>query len=103
MNREPINEDTRRYPKDILEVYVAKHCFGCDEALRLAKEISRELPSLKVAVRILEEMTEGELPEIIATPSYFLNGRRLFIGNPRLEELTAKITLFSSDEGRNYE
>ncbi len=87
----------------VLDVYIAKHCFGCDEALRLAKEISQSLPRLEVNVMVLEEMTEDEIPEIIATPSYFLNGRRLFIGNPRLEELTAKITLFSSEEGRNYE
>ncbi len=83
---------------NILEVYVAKHCFGCDEALRLAKEVSQSLPRLEVKVKILDEMTEGDLPEIIATPSYFLNGRRLFIGNPRLEELIAKITSRSNEE-----
>ncbi len=87
----------------ILDVYVAKHCFGYDEALRLAKEISQSLPCLEVKVRVLEEMTEGDLPEIIATPSYFLNGRRLFIGNPRLEELVAKIASPGREKGGNHE
>ncbi len=88
---------------NLLEVYVAKHCFGCDEALKLATEISQSLPHLQVKVRNLEEMAEDDLPEIIATPSYFLNGRRLFLGNPRLEELVVKIAFFSSEEKGNYE
>ncbi len=88
---------------NLLEVYVAKHCFGCDEALKLAVEINQSLPHLQVKVRNLEEMAEDDLPEIIATPSYFLNGRRLFLGNPRLEELVAKIALFSPNKGGNHE
>ena len=76
---------------------------GQDEALRLATEISQSLLRIKVEVRMLEDMIESELPEIIATPSYFLNGRRLFLGNPRLEELVAKITSGSNEEGRNYD
>ncbi len=88
---------------NLLEVYVANHCFGCGEALKLATEISQSLPHLQVKVRNLEEMAENDLPEVIATPSYFFNGRRLFLGNPRLEELVAKIALFSSEEKRNYE
>ncbi len=86
---------------NVLDVYVTRHCFGCDEALRLAEEIKQSLPHLEVKVKILDEMTEDDLPEIIATPSYFLNGRRLFIGNPRLEELVAKITSYSNEEGRS--
>ena len=54
---------------NLLEVYVAKHCFGCDEALKLATEISQSLPHLQVKVKNLEELNEGSLPEIIATPS----------------------------------
>ncbi len=88
---------------NLLEVYVANHCFGCDEALRLATEISQSLPHLQVKVRNLDEMAADDLPEIIATPSYFLNGRRLFLGNPRLEELVAKIALFSGEKKGNYE
>ncbi len=82
---------------NILDIYVARHCFGCDEAVRMAKEISLSMPRLKVDVRNLEEMTESELPDIIATPSYFLNGRRIFLGNPRLDELEAKITSMSNE------
>ncbi len=83
---------------NVLDVYVTRHCFGCDEAVRLAEEIKQSLPRLEVKVKILDEMTEGDLPEIIATPSYFLNGRRLFMGNPRLEELMAKITSRGNEE-----
>lgn len=83
---------------NVLDVYVTNHCFGCDEALRLAGEINQSLSDLKVEVRNIEEMTEGDLPEIIATPSYFFNGRLLFLGNPRLEELMEKITSRSNHE-----
>jgi alkyl hydroperoxide reductase subunit AhpF len=82
---------------NVLDIYVARHCFGCDEAVRLAKEIGLSMPRLKVDVRNLEEMTESELPDIIATPSYFLNGHRIFLGNPRLDELVAKITSMSNE------
>ena len=39
---------------NLLEVYVAEHCFGCDEALKLATEISQSLPHLQVKVRNLD-------------------------------------------------
>ncbi len=70
---------------NLLEVSVAEHCFGYDEALKLATEISQSLPHLQVKVRNLDETTEGDLPETIATSSHFLNSRLLFLGNPRLE------------------
>ena len=88
---------------NVLDIYVTKHCFGYDEALRLAKEIGQSLPCLEVKVRVMEEMAADDLPEIIATPSYFLDGRLLFLGNPRMEELVTKIVSFGQDKGGNHE
>ena len=88
---------------EVLDIYVAKHCFGYEEALRLAREIKQSLFDLQVKVSMLDEITEGDLPDIPATPAYFLNGRLLFLGNPRLEELADKIALLSGDKGGNYE
>ena len=87
----------------VLDIYVAKHCFGYEEALRMAGEIKQSLLGLQVKVSLLDEITEGDLPDIPATPAYFLNGRLLFLGNPRLEELAGKIALLSSDKGGKYE
>ncbi len=83
---------------NVLDIYVWRHCFGCDEAFRLAREIDQSLSHLQVEVRILDDISGHDIPEIIATPSYFLNGRLLFLGNPRLEELAAKITSLDSDK-----
>ena len=82
---------------NVLDIYVAKLCFGCEEALILSAEINKSLPYLQVKVKNLDKMMWDDLPEIIATPSYFLNGRLLFLGNPRLEELVAKITSLSNN------
>jgi hypothetical protein len=103
MNTKPIDRRKRRYSVKVLDVYVVKHCFGYEEALRLAGEIKQNLSGLQVKVTVLDEMTEGNLPNIPATPSYFLNGRLLFLGNPRLEELVDKIASLSGDKGGNYE
>ncbi|MBI3040135.1 MAG: hypothetical protein HYY80_00480 [Chloroflexi bacterium] len=85
-----------------LEVYVARYCFGYKEAVRLAGEIEQSLPSLQVNMTVIDEVDEGNLPDIPATPSYFLDGRLLFLGNPRLAELVAKIASFSQDKGENH-
>lgn len=81
----------------LLEIYVAKHCFGYKEAARLVGEIGQSLPGLQVKMTLVDEVAGGDLPDIPATPSYFLDGRLLFLGNPRLEELVAKITSLGRD------
>ena len=86
-----------------LKVYVAKHCFGCDEATKLVGEIGRSLPGLQVIMIVIDDVDEADLPDIPATPSYFLDGRLLFLGNPRLEELVTKIASFGQDKGGNHE
>ncbi len=77
---------------NVLDIYVAEHCFGCDEALRLAEEAGPHLIGVQINVRRVEEMAKNDLPDILATPSYYLNGRLLFLGNPQLKELVGKVT-----------
>ncbi|MBI2980548.1 MAG: hypothetical protein HYY41_07000 [Chloroflexi bacterium] len=87
---------------NLLEVYVGKHCFGYKEAARLAGEIEQSLPGLQVIMTVIDEVADGDLPDIPATPSYFLDGCLLFLGNPRLEELVSKITSFGQGKGGNH-
>lgn len=84
---------------NVLDIYVAKHCFGCEEATRLAGEIKQSLAGLQVNVIMLDDVTEETLPDIPATPAYFINGHLFFLGNPRLEELMDKIAPPSRDKG----
>ena len=58
---------------EVLDIYVAKHCFGYEEALRMAGQIKQSLLGLQVKVTMLDEMTEGNQPDIAATPAYFLS------------------------------
>ncbi len=88
---------------NLLEVYVAKHCFGYKEVTKLVGEIKQSLPGLQVKMTLVDEVTEDDLPDIPATPCYFLNGRLLFLGNPRLEKLVAKIASLSREKGVNHE
>ena len=88
---------------EVLDIYVTRHCLSFKETSRLAGEIKQRLFGLQVKVIMLDEMMEGDLPDIPATPAYFLNGRLIFLGNPRLEELLGKIASFGQDRGGNYE
>ncbi len=87
----------------VLDVYLTRHCVGCEEALRLAEEINRSIPGLQARVNMLDEMTDGDLPDIPATPAYFLDGQLLFLGNPYLEDLLSKLALPISHQGENSE
>ena len=87
---------------DVLDIYVIRHCFGSDEASRLAAAM-QSLSGLQVKVRILDQLTGDDLPEVVATPSYFLNGSLLFLGNPRLEELVEKIASLSQNKADSHE
>lgn len=83
----------------VLDIYVAKHCLGTDQATRLAAGLRQQVSGIEVKVTVLDEMPEDDRPCIAATPSYFLDGHLLFLGNPRLEELVAKIASFSTNKG----
>jgi len=70
----------------MLQIYVASHCPNCDEAVRLARVASRLFPRLLVEVVDLDQ-SPSEVAEVFAVPTYVLNGRVCFLGNPSEEEL----------------
>ncbi|MBI4284845.1 MAG: hypothetical protein HY670_02960 [Chloroflexi bacterium] len=75
----------------VLDIYVATHCFGTAEALRIAGLVRQQLPNVKVKVTMLDEIPGVNMPQVPATPSYVLDGKLLFLGNPHLDELVARI------------
>ncbi|MBI4330670.1 MAG: hypothetical protein HY673_05270 [Chloroflexi bacterium] len=85
----------------VLNVYVAKHCFGTAEAARVAEKARQKLPDIQVKVTTIEDIPATDPILVPATPAYFLDGRLLFLGNPRFDELVAKIALFNSTERRD--
>ena len=70
-----------------LDIFVSAHCFGCQEARRLAEAVASRF--LAVAVRVIDLEARPELkPEhVIAVPAYLLGQRIIALGNPRESDL----------------
>lgn len=84
-----------------LDVYIAAHCSGCEEARRLARAAAARFPDLRVKLIDLEEVPATgrsnaaghELPvDLVAVPTYFLDGRVIALGNPPAETLFARVS-----------
>lgn len=76
-----------RVPRHEVAIYVAGHCSVCAYAYEIADLIRREFPD--IAVRLVDVADAAEpLPEsVFATPTYLLDGRRWFLGNPSPAEV----------------
>ncbi len=74
-----------------LDVYVAEHCFGCEEARRLAAAIASRFALLSVRVVDLEHEPDERPESLVAVPSYVLDGRVIALGNPRQSDLFASL------------
>lgn len=82
-----------------LRIYVASHCLNCEEAVRLANIVSHLFPHLIVEVVDLDQ-TSTQALEVFAVPTYVLNGRVCFLGNPSEEELCDFLARGLSSGGR---
>ena len=84
-----------------LEIYVASHCAGCQEALRIA-ELARDIAGLDVTVINLDHaMPARPVPaNVIAVPTYLLDGRVVSLGNPYREEFLARLRGHASQTGQ---
>ena len=75
----------------ILDVYVSSHCFGCDEALRLAEATARRFPGLRVRVVDLDRAPEARPEHLVAVPTYMLDSQVIALGNPLQRDLFRQI------------
>lgn len=73
--------------RHVLAVVVAPQCFGCGRARALAADIAARFPLVEVRVVDLAQPSAVPPPGLVAVPTYILDGRVLFIGNPRLDTL----------------
>ena len=72
-----------------LHVYVSDECWSCQETERIIADVLPRFPEISVEVR---DMTDARRPEaVFAVPTYVLNGRVIFLGNPTREELSQKL------------
>lgn len=80
----------------VLEILVTPHCFGCARARTLAATTAAQYPTLDIRVVDLSEPGAQAPPGLVAVPTYVLNGRILFIGNPTQAALTAALKTANS-------
>lgn len=76
-----------------LDVYVADHCWACEETRRIVADIAPQFPQVTIALR---DMSDQARPSsVFATPTYVLDGRTIFLGNPTREALKQKLSAAS--------
>jgi glutaredoxin len=72
-----------------LEIYVADDCWACEETRRLVAEIEPLYPNVEIKLRDVAD--EHKPDSVFATPTYVLDGRTIFLGNPTQEQLEQKL------------
>lgn len=73
-----------------LEIVVAPDCVGCAEARAIAEEVRSKFTA--VEVELLEPGGDRPIPsQVVATPTYLLDGTVISLGNPRREALLCLI------------
>ena len=78
--------------KATLRIYVVKHCWSCEEALRLAGDVQKRFAELNVELIDLDDEGNMNYDDVFSTPTYVFNGRTISLGNPSPEELFAKVS-----------
>ncbi|MBI4671901.1 MAG: thioredoxin family protein [Chloroflexi bacterium] len=79
-----------------LEIVVGGHCPVCQANLPMIDALRRELPH--VDIRVIDVDAPGSHPpkNVIAIPSFLLNGYLVATGNPNLDELKSFIRTLSN-------
>lgn len=70
-----------------LRIYIAQHCETCVEAQRLAAEVRLKFASIKLELIDLDEAGSQNPDDVFSVPTYVLNGRIIWLGNPSPAEL----------------
>ena len=83
----------------VLQIVVASDCFGCEEALRLQREVLERFPELPVELIDIEAEADKKPAAVVAVPSYLIDGKIIFVGNPRFEELSARLSSAMFERG----
>lgn len=72
-----------------LQVYVSAGCWSCQETHQIVADISPLFPDIHVEML---DMEKGNQPSnVFASPTYLLDGRVIFLGNPTREQLRLKL------------
>jgi len=72
-----------------LDVYIAEECWACEEARRIVADVTPHFPNVDIELRDVND--ERRPSSVFATPTYVLDGRTIYLGNPTREELSRKL------------
>ena len=72
-----------------LDIYISENCWSCEEAVRIADEVAPLFPN--VSISLLDLQTNPAPEEVFAVPTYVLNGKVAYLGNPTREQLIEKL------------
>lgn len=81
-----------------LDVYVTEDCWACEETRRIVADVAPHCPNIEIELRDLSD--ERRPSTVFATPTYVLDGRTIFMGNPTRDELKKKLLTRSASNGR---
>lgn len=76
----------------LLQVVVASDCAGCPEALRLLETVRESLPAVRAELIDIAAEPSRRPEAVVAVPSYLIDGKVAFMGNPGIEELRARLS-----------
>jgi hypothetical protein len=76
-------------PLATLAVYLSPTCWICEESSRILQDIIPEFPN--VAIDCFNINGEGVPDKVFAAPTYILNGKIIYLGNPTRDALRAKL------------
>jgi hypothetical protein len=74
----------------VLQIVISPDCHGCEEASTIAQEMRRRFPGLEVELVILGGAA-GLPKNVVATPTYLLDGAPVSLGTPRRETLAKMV------------
>lgn len=73
-----------------LDIYITDNCWSCEESVRIVEAVSPLFPNVKISLLNLRENDPPE--EVFAVPTYIINGKVTFLGNPTRQQLIKKLT-----------
>lgn len=73
-----------------LDIYITENCWACEESARIAKDMAAIFPDVSINLRNLNDC--GTPEAVFAVPTYLINGKVAYLGNPSREELIEKLT-----------
>jgi hypothetical protein len=74
-----------------VSIYVTAHCSNCGYAWQVADQIRGEYPHIAVTLVDLANPQEPVPDAVFATPTYLLDGRLWFLGNPSPDQVRVRL------------